>query len=422
MTRELIVYLDGVPAGMLTQSLRGSLEFRYHDDYAASPAPTPLSWSLPLARTTHPNKAVRPWLEGLLPDSERVLERWGRQYGVSPHNPFALLRHVGRDAAGAVQILEPGEDSTDAAQRRGDVEWLTEDDVVRMLRELVAHLSDWNPGRPAGRWSLAGAQAKLALFRDPHTQQWGIPRDSTPTTHILKPVIRGLDDQHLNEMLCLLAAQRLGIPAAAVEVIEAEDVEAVVSVRYDRVRDSGGNVRRLHQEDLCQALSVSPGRKYQDEGGPGVAAIADLFTRFDLLDRDRVRSSFFDALAYNVAIGGTDGHAKNYSLLLTGRRTALAPLYDVSSAAPYRFPGPAKSAMKIGEHWDMRRMSKRDWASVARKLDLDPERGVERAAELRVNAPRALHEAVSQLPPQMRDRATRIARAIEEHANSLAAS
>ena len=44
---------------------------------------------------------------------------------------------------------------------------------------------------------------------------------------------------------------------------------------------------------------------------------------------------FADALAWNWIIGGTDAHAKNYSLLLSGSDVRLAPLYDIASALPY---------------------------------------------------------------------------------------
>jgi len=44
---------------------------------------------------------------------------------------------------------------------------------------------------------------------------------------------------------------------------------------------------------------------------------------------------FVDALAWNWLIGGTDAHAKNYSLLLADGQVRLAPLYDVASALPH---------------------------------------------------------------------------------------
>jgi serine/threonine-protein kinase HipA len=45
-----------------------------------------------------------------------------------------------------------------------------------------------------------------------------VPTGSTPTTHIVKPAIDGLDDHDLNEHLCLTVARRVGLRAAFTEV------------------------------------------------------------------------------------------------------------------------------------------------------------------------------------------------------------
>lgn len=201
MSRELRVYLDGVPIGILTQNNQGALGFGYHDDYLERSQPTPLSLSMPLRAGTYSPRVVRAFLDGLLPDNQAVRERWGREFGVSPNNPFALLQHVGRDAAGAVQILPASGSSDDAVIREGAVGWLSGDEFVVLVRELAQHRRDWAAGRVTGRWSLAGAQSKVALYRDPVSGAWGIPRDSTPTTHIVKPAIEGFDDHHINEVL-----------------------------------------------------------------------------------------------------------------------------------------------------------------------------------------------------------------------------
>ena len=74
-TRTLVVYLDGTPIGELQQSPQGALSFTYHDEYRDDPDATPLSLSMPLAADRHRNKAVRAYLEGLLPDSEATRQR-----------------------------------------------------------------------------------------------------------------------------------------------------------------------------------------------------------------------------------------------------------------------------------------------------------------------------------------------------------
>jgi serine/threonine-protein kinase HipA len=413
---RLVVYLDGNRAGQLTQDSQGRVAFVYDDDYRTLQTATPLSLSMPTTRASHPPKVVRAFLAGLLPDSERALARLGRKYGVSPNNPFALLRHVGRDAAGAVQVLSEGDEPGDAADRHGDIEWLTEDAMTATLLQLAKSPDEWDPGRDTGRWSLAGAQSKVALFRSADGR-WGIPRDATPTTHILKPSMPNYDGHHLNEHLCLRAAQLVGLPAANTEIMTSDRFEVLISHRYDR-RQIDGQWIRLHQEDMCQALSVHPTLKYQSDGGPGVADIADLLTRsMPGPVRRESQGRFFDYLVYNVAIGATDAHAKNFSILLRSNAVRLAPLYDVASILPYDTQPGMTSAMKIGNTWELTKISTKDWQAVGTRLGLSRDEAAHRAEMVRSRVPEAIHAAANeeQVPEVLRDRAIRIADLVTAH-------
>ena len=51
---------------------------------------------------------------------------------------------------------------------------------------------------------------------------------------------------------------------------------ALVIERFDRRWTKDGRLLRVPQEDCCQALSTPPGRKYQNEGGPGMTDILKL--------------------------------------------------------------------------------------------------------------------------------------------------
>lgn len=369
----------------------------------------------PLTRSTHPNRVVGAWLDGLLPDNLAVREEWGRRFEVSPRNAFSLLRHVGRDAAGTVQVLPVDVDPLDAARRTGEVRRLSDSEVTDMLVALTVRDDGWEVGEGAGRWSLAGAQNKVALHRlDDGT--WAVPVDSTPTTHILKPTRAGtrFADRHVNEFVCLRAAELLGLRTAQVDLVDFGGAKTLVSTRYDRgrTRGPGGRWLRLHQEDLLQALSYPPGRKYQADGGPSVKNVAALFSTLALTDRELVRAHFFDALAYNVLVGGTDAHAKNYSVLLRGSRVALAPLYDVASYAPYLKQGEVlRSSMKVGRHWQVRDMTADDWAEVGAALGLPPEDALAHVDNMRQRLPDALADAAASAPPLFRRQADRIATA-----------
>ena len=412
--RQLRVFLDGTPVGTLAQSNQGNLSFSYDSAYTDQADPTPLSLSLPVLSNRHRDKAVRAYLEGLLPDSEGVRQRWGRECNVSPNNPFALLAHVGRDAAGAVQILPPDDDPADAQARTGDIEWLTDTDLADLVHDLAAHQTDWDPGRFGGRWSLAGAQPKVALFRDAETGQFGIPRDSTPTTVVVKPAAAGYARHHINEALCLRAAREAGLLAATSEVVQIGDNQVLISTRYDR-RHDGTGWHRVHQEDMCQALSVHPSLKCQSEGGPGIGDIADLLDRLPIEDRGVNAERFFKALVFNVLIGGTDAHAKNYSLVLIGSRAQVSPLYDVASAAPYDQRERLRSSMKIGQHWKMFDVNKSDWRRVGLRLGIPGDQAVGWVDDLRGQLPSAFERAIAAIPPEMQAEAHRVAEPIVEH-------
>jgi serine/threonine-protein kinase HipA len=347
MTDSLLVALDDVIAGTLERLPGGRLRFEYTAEYQERPGATPLSLSMPLQIRSHPDRVVTPWLWGLLPDNNAVLARWARQFHVSSSSPFSLLAtQIGQDCAGAVRFA-PTEDIDRVLARPGGVTWLTENEVAQRLRDLRDDGTSWLGRSFTGQFSLAGAQAKTALLLK--DGRWAVPSGSAATTHILKPAVVGFNDHDLNEHLCLDAARRAGLVAVRTKLIGFGDESALVVDRYDR-REVEGEIIRIHQEDLCQALGISPSRKYQNEGGPGPADLAKLF-RSTMPPRiaDDAVWRFADALIWNWLIAGTDAHAKNYSLLLAEDQVRLAPLYDVASSLPYgNHERKLTFAMKIG--------------------------------------------------------------------------
>jgi len=222
---------------------------------------------------------------------------------------------------------------------------------------------------------LPGAQAKTAYYWDKRVNRWGVPGGRTPTTHIIKPCVPGFDGLVENEHLCQDIAARLGMPAANSYVLALDQAYIVVE-RYDRLPPPAGSafVQRIHQEDLCQALGLMPGNKYQEDGGPSIAQIVTLIRRVSSdpnVDVDR----FLQANMFNWLIGGTDAHAKNYSLLIgAGDEIRLAPLYDLSSELPYPELIEQRLSMKIGDSYDIRRVGLADWRKLARDCMIEEER------------------------------------------------
>lgn len=393
MKDTLAVLLDAAIAGTVTRLNQGRLRFDYDDEYRQRPAGTPLSVSMPTSIRTHRDSEISPWLWGVLPDNDRVLARWARDFQV-PAKPFSLLSTpIGHDCAGAVRFA-PLDEAHQVLAEPGTVTWLTEEEVAQRLRDLRQDTTAWLGREFTGQFSLAGAQAKTALLLE--DGRWGVPSGSAATSHILKPAVQGLDDHDLNEHLCLDAARRAGLIVAHTSVATFEDESAIVVDRYDR-RIVDGELVRIHQEDICQGLGKPPDQKYQNEGGPSVQDLATLFRAVmpPRAAEDAVWR-FLDALIWNWLIAGTDAHAKNYSLLLSDGDVRLAPLYDIASALPYGADERAlKFAMKTGG--DYRVYPHRNtWDKAAADLGLDSDAVLERVVHLAIIAPDAFADAANE--------------------------
>ncbi len=373
MTERLDVWLDGRLAGTLERTRGGAVSFAYTASYQALRAAPSLSVSIPRQTTSHGPEVTEPWIDNLLPDSDTVRARWAAQFGERRPTAFTLLRHMGADCAGAVQILPEGQAPADGVGRRT----LTEREIADHLRELRRDDASWAFARHGGRFSLGGQQGKFALARA-SDGTWHQPTGRGASTHIVKIGVGGLPRSDAAELVTMRVARRLGLTVARVEAAWFEDQPAVVVERFDRLTEPGGAVRRLHQEDLCQALGLWRSAKYESDGGPGVGDLADLITgAVDRRDLSGAREAFARAVAFAWVTAGTDAHAKNYALLHVGSRTVLAPLYDLMSAAlvlpPDEVWHAGRLAMRLGGEYRLRGIAGRHLDRTALRLGVDVE-------------------------------------------------
>lgn len=395
MTTDLVVVLNNEIAGVISHDF-GRPRFAYIDSYASTPANTPLSLSIPLrAGHLYGHRTTAPWLAGLLPDDPRVRQHWAREFNVSPDNSSALLQHVGRNCAGAVQI-GPVDAIDDLLNPTGHPTPANDTDIGARLRELHSHAGNWTRDRE--RWSLGGAQSKFTLTAT-GDGGWGWPHGNAASTHIVKPGITRFRAQALNEHLCQKALSLIGIHAAQTAYHEFDGTPAIVVTRYDRIAEPDGTVTRIHQEDMCQALGVAPHRKYASDGGPSAVAIAQILGR-NATQNDVDR--FTNAVVAQYLLCAPDAHAKNYSVILAGDQVALAPLYDVASVLPYG-PDPksdlARVAMPIGGHSRFGDVELHHIERFAINAGTDPDRLVAATRQMAADLPDALSDAASDIPP-----------------------
>jgi serine/threonine-protein kinase HipA len=237
------------------------------------------------------------------------------------------------------------------------------------------------------RISLAGAQEKTALLRV--GRRWCRPRGATPTTHIVKlplGMVGGsrrvdLSDSVENEWLCARILDALGLPVAKTGMASFAGRKVLIVERFDRAWMDGGTwIARLPQEDFCQALGQPGTRKYEKDGGPGMAACLALLAGSSDADVDRLTFALTQLAFWLLA--ATDGHAKNYSIFLArGDAYTMTPLYDVLSVWPYigdgahqirwRSAGLAMALRSKNVHYALHAIQPRHWHGLAMKTGGD---------------------------------------------------
>lgn len=321
----LEVHLHGSLAGVLLRKDNGNLQFRYDKAYVAEKG-APLSLNLPLQTEAFSHRDCLAFFGNLLPE-EDVRAQVALAAGISAANDYRLLERFGGDVAGAVTLLP-----TDGAAAPDSLESLSAERLDEILTQL--------PQRPLAtdekgevRLSLAGAQSKLPVVEG--AGGFALPHGSGhPTTHILKPEPARFPGLVGNEFFCMRLAEKVGLRVAPVDrAVTTSGLPFLIVSRYDRDLTQKP-IRRLHQEDLCQALGKLYVEKYQQEGGPSVREAMKLIDDESSAPA-RDRQQLWLALVFNVLIGNCDAHGKNYSLLYDSPAPSLAPLYDLLSTAAY---------------------------------------------------------------------------------------
>ncbi|HEY2394926.1 MAG TPA: type II toxin-antitoxin system HipA family toxin [Rudaea sp.] len=377
MTEQLTVDLFGQPIGTL--AVPGSSPypedwtFSYGSDYLASKVPLPLSVALPLRPEPYVGAVVRNWFCNLLPEGA-VREAVVTRMRIPARDDFALLAAIGGECAGAVSIRDR---ETPRVDRRDD-----ETDLETLLRQQGEELGDgaWALLGTPLRLSLAGAQDKIAVIAEPG-ERLRLPAPGESSTHILKPdssKFRGLRDL---EALGLALARAVGLNAVRARPIGFANRAALLIERYDR-QPGAAAVRRLHQEDFCQALGYPAELKYESQGGPGLAACSTLIRRLGL--GPVAVQALLDWVVFNALMGNADAHGKNLALLMDpAGQFQLAPFYDLvpTLVLPERLVD-RTPALRIGAARRIDEIRADDWRQFAREAGYAPNFVLKRVAEI----------------------------------------
>lgn len=357
MTQLEVRYQGELVGRAVAKASEDRFGFVYDDGWLHGSESFPISANLPLRSKPWPPERAHAYFANLLPEGlarQAVCNR----LGISADNDVALLRALGDDTAGAFQFLSPEAD----------------DDRRRNRRPITqSELDDWAEGEPTlthdaerpPRLSLAGARHKISVVRT--ESGFAIPAWNEPSTHILKFEAPEFPHLTANECLTTRFAANLGIETVQSHLDHRTSSPLLVVDRYDRM-DAGESVRRLHQEDFCQILGVSPTRKYEAEGGPELADIATEIRRISSRPAGDILALVRWVIACAVC-GNADNHAKNLSMLYAPEGIGLAPAYDIVCTRAY--PNLHRAmAFSVGGRRNSDRILREHWERFADAIDV----------------------------------------------------
>lgn len=337
---RLAVYMNGERVGTLFKTPSGAHQFQYAASWVKMPGSCPISLSMPLRQPCYQGDEVHHFFDNLLPDTPEVRSRVVRRYHADSNEPFDLLRCIGQDCVGGLQLVAEGAPAPDC--RHIAYKYLSDTELERIL-------TGYESGLPLGmireaegfRISIPGAQEKTALLYI--DGRWCLPIAATPTTHIIKLPIGKIEGHSYsidlsqsveNEYLCTLIAKECELPVPHCFIMQVNKIKALAVERFDRrYAMDRSSIIRVPQEDFCQVLNVPSERKYESHGGPGIADIMAKLQGSDTPERDRYLFMKSQVLFWLLA--ATDGHAKNFSVFIEPEGgVRLSPFYDILSMYP----------------------------------------------------------------------------------------
>lgn len=342
--------------GKISLNDNSQITFDYSLPWKESSDSFPISISMPLSGEYKRGREDHRFFANLLPES-RAREGICRGLGISMDNDYQLLKAIGGECAGALQVV-----TEDFTKEAFDYQLIPSEEIARAVKSSLPY-TRLNRGGTL-RLSLAGAQDKWPVYVDGNKLYW--PVGVAPSSHILKLTNRDFKGLHINEAYSTFLASKLLLPTIKVDVGKGYSL----TPRYDRKRDSEGNIIRIHQEDFCQALGLSSYMKYESEGGPDLADCVNLIRRVSISPAEDVLNLIRWQII-NLLLGNSDGHAKNLSLLYTPDGPQLAPFYDIVSTRIYKGIS-REMTLSVGPESDPGQIRNRDWQKLAEKLEIRP--------------------------------------------------
>lgn len=319
-TLEVLLY--GEPIGTLTLVPGDRSLFAFNEDYINDSNRPVLGLNFKDAYQQLITKfrpygpKVMPFFSNLLPEGP-MRNYLAERAEVNPEREFFLLWALGSDLPGAITIRSAdGEELPPSASDDTD---------------------DAHRDENALRFSLAGIQLKFSAI---YEAKGGltIPARGVGGSWIVKLPSKSFAGVPENEYSMMALASLVGIDVPAVDLVDVAAIEnlpegigeisgqAFVIERFDRLDDG----TPVHIEDFAQIFGVYPADKYDKANYANIGSVVAAESS------DTDIAEFIRRLTFNMLIGNSDMHLKNWSMRYLDRKNAaLSPAYDFVATIAY---------------------------------------------------------------------------------------
>ncbi|WP_087865710.1 HipA domain-containing protein [Comamonas thiooxydans] len=340
----------------------GTWGLAYSESWRSNKDAFMLTPKLPLDRgAKFSSETIKRYVNNLFPEG-RAFDIAVEQLRISKTNSFALLAEFGRDMAGAVEFVDPAS-TVPAAQPMREVSYA--ELAGRIKTQDTDGLATWDQ---KVRLSVAGFQNKLLIFTPDPVSSWPI-EDARPPLYLVEPPLAStvilkpepLEIPYLgaNEHFCMSLAKALGFPVADVALLRVPTPVLAVQ-RFDRNHVSSTQVSKVQVIDACQAMDYSVDFKYEHYLGPRRPEYRDGMSLPKLFGistqagsaSTKSRLELMQWVIFQLLIGNSDAHGKNFSFFVGHSVLRPAPWYDLVSIAAYANTLPKldqEFAMAIGD-------------------------------------------------------------------------
>lgn len=410
---KLNVWYEDCLVGSVYENEVQKLIFEYSPEWLTSERKFSLSHSMPLNTYTPAEKeyalASHNFFTNLLPEGHSKA-RIEKELKVS--GDFQLLKAIGGECAGALSVSEKKPSSC------YEYEEIDNDELDELLNTRSLYFKDDKKGRKQ-RFSLAGVQDKTVVYYQ--GDKILLPVDDAPSTHILKYKSHQFRNLPALETIATWTAKNLDIPVVDVQYMGHNDNDFILVERYDRTF-SDHKIKRLHQEDFSQALSIFGDNKYEQYSGKGFKDCIQLVQTVS----DNVRQDMKKLIqwhVFNFFIGNSDAHMKNLSFIYhDNTQRSLAPFYDLVPVQAYQGDIDHSLSMYFGGAAHPYEISSESLEIISKECKARPAYIVKIAEQIKNNIMDAFNKAVDEFEDNHRvcfcfDRVERVIKKNIEHYN-----